>query len=119
MRTVTSNLVIVTAEIADGSITGLAMDSNNDINIKFAVTNTDVNRAIFVPEANLVVSGIFRLAREICTIGLRVKSIVAVVSLPSALTPIAEAEIPLTPKQKAAKTRAAKKAAQAALLVTV
>jgi hypothetical protein len=68
---------------------------------------------------NLVVSGIFRLAREICTIGLRVKSIVAVVSLPSALTPIAEAEIPLTPKQKAAKTRAAKKAAQAALLVTV
>jgi hypothetical protein len=87
--------------------------------------NNDVNRAIFVPEANLVVSGIFRLAREVCTIGMRVKSIVAIVSLPSALTPIAdpeivvEAEIPLTPKQKAAKTRVAKKAAQAALLVTV
>ncbi len=122
MRTVTSNLVIVTVEITDRSITGLAMDSNSNINIKFAVTNTDVNQAIFVPEANLVVSGIFRIAREVCTIGMRIKSIVAVVSLPSALTPIAdpeivvEAEISLTPKQKAAKTRAAKKAA---LLATV
>jgi hypothetical protein len=119
MRIATSNLVIVTSEITDKSITGLAMDSNNNIDVKFAVSNTDVNRAIFVPEANLVVSGTFRIARDICTIGIWVKSIIAVVSLPLpelTQTPApeigaVEAEVPLTPKQKAAKTRAAKKAA--------
>ena len=97
------------------------MDSNNDINIKFAVSKNDVNLAIFVPEANLVVTGMFRIAREICTIGMWIKSVIAVVSLPTPeLTPIAisevvvEAEIiPLTSKQKAAATRAAKKAALA------
>jgi hypothetical protein len=121
MRTATSNLVIITVEITDKSITGLAMDSNNDINIKFAVSKNNVNLAIFVPEANLVVTGMFRIAREICTIGMWIKSVIAVVSLPTPeLTPIAisevvvEAEIiPLTSKQKAAATRAAKKAALA------
>jgi hypothetical protein len=134
MRTATSNLVIITTEITDKSITGLAMDSNNNIDVKFAVSNTDVNRAIFVPEANLVVTGNFRIARDICTIGMWIKSVIAVVSLPvPELDPIpmpevVEAEIvpqtlveiaPLTPAQKAAATRAAKKAAQAALLATV
>jgi hypothetical protein len=93
--------------------------SLDNIDVKFAVSNTDVNRAIFVPEANLVVSGTFRIARDICTIGIWVKSIIAVVSLPLpelTQTPApeigaVEAEVPLTPKQKAAKTRAAKKAA--------
>jgi hypothetical protein len=123
MRTATSNLVIITIEITDKSITGLAMDSNNDINIKFAVSKNDVNLAIFVPEANLVVTGNFRIAREICSIGMWIKSIIAVVSLPTAELPpiptpeiVVEAEIiPLTPKQKAAATRAAKKAALAAV----
>jgi hypothetical protein len=122
MRTATSNLVIVTTEITDKHITGLAMDSNNDINIKFAVSNNDVNRVVFVPEANLVVTGNFRIAREICTIGMWIKSIIAIVSLPISeisltTTPevVLEAEILLTPKQKAAKTRAAKKAALAAV----
>jgi hypothetical protein len=121
MRTATSNLVIITAEITDKSITGLAMDSNNNINIKFAVANNDVNRAIFVPEANLVVTGNFRIAREICTIGIWIKSIIAVVSLPTPeLEPIPTPEIvdtlaPLTSKQKAAATRAAKKAAAQSL----
>jgi hypothetical protein len=125
MRTATSNLVIITAEITDKSITGLAMDSNNNIDIKFAVSNTDVNRAIFVPEANLVVTGNFRIAREICTIGIYVKSVIAVVSLPiSELEPIPTPEViteitTLTPAQKRAATKAAKKAAQAALLTTV
>jgi hypothetical protein len=123
MRTATSNLVIITTEITDKSITGLAMDTNSNIDIKFAVSNTDVNRAIFVPEANLVVSGTFRIAREISTIGIWVKSVIAVVSLPVAeLTQIpvpeiaVEVEIPLTPAQKRAATKAAKKAA---LLVAV
>jgi hypothetical protein len=122
MRTATSNLVIITTEITDKSITGLAMDTNNDINIKFAVTNNDVNRAVFVPEANLVVTGNFRIGREICTIGMWIKSIIAVISLPVPEIPltttpeiIVEVEIPLTPKQKAAKTRAAKKATLAAV----
>ena len=129
MRTATSNLVIVNSATTDKSITGLAMDSNNNINIKFAVTNNDVNRAIFVPEANLVVSGTFRIAREACTIGIWIRSIIAVVSLPTpeleaipevvevSLTPELKAipevvEVSLTPQQKAAKTRAAKKAAK-------
>jgi hypothetical protein len=121
MRTATSNLVIITAEITDKSITGLAMDSNNNINVKFAVSNNDVNRAIFVPEANLVVTGNFRIAREICTIGIWIKSIIAVVSLPiPELEPIptpatVDTFAPLTSKQKAAATRAAKKAAAEAL----
>jgi hypothetical protein len=134
MRTATSNLVIITTEINDKSITGLAMDSNNDINIKFAVSKTDVNSVLFVPEANLVVTGNFRIAGEVGTIGMWIKSVIAVVSLPiSELTPITasevveveltpitaaeivEAELPLTSKQKAAKTRAAKKAALAAV----
>jgi hypothetical protein len=123
MRTATSNLVIITTEITDKSITGLAMDSNSDINIKFAVSKNDINLAIFVPEANLVVTGNFRIAQEVCTIGIWVRSVIAVVSLPTAeLTPIptpeivVEAEIiPLTPKQKAAATRAAKKTALAAV----
>jgi hypothetical protein len=125
MRTATSNLVIVTTEITDKSITGLAIDSNNNIDIKFAVSNTDVNRAIFVPEANLVVTGNFRIAREICTIGIYVKSVIAVVSLPiSELEAIPTPEVItestiLTPAQKRAATKAAKKAAQAALLTTV
>jgi hypothetical protein len=127
MRTATSNLVIITSEITDKSITGLAMDSNNDINIKFAVANTDVNRAIFIPEANLVVTGNFRIARDICTIGIYVKSVIAVVSLSTyyeLLEPIPAPEViteitTLTPAQKRAATKAAKKAAQAALLTTV
>jgi hypothetical protein len=125
MRTATSNLVIITTEITDKSITGLAIDSNNNIDIKFAVSNTDVNRAIFIPEANLVVTGNFRIARDICTIGIYVKSVIAVVSLPiSELEPIPTPEViiestTLTPAQKRAATKAAKKAAQAALLATV
>jgi hypothetical protein len=119
MRTATSNLVIITTEITDKSITGLAMDSNSDINIKFAVGKNDMNLAIFVPEANLVVTGNFRIAREVCSIGMWVRSVIAVVSLPTAeLTPIPTPEIvveALTPKQKAAATRAAKKAALAAV----
>jgi hypothetical protein len=125
MRTATSNLVIITTEITNKSITGLAMDSNNNIDVKFAVSNTDVNRAIFIPEANLVVTGNFRIARDICTIGIYVKSVIAVVSLPVPeleaipMPEVVEAEVLLTPAQKSAATRAAKKAAQAALLVTV
>jgi hypothetical protein len=125
MRTATSNLVIITTEITDKSITGLAIDSNNNIDIKFAVSNTDVNRAIFIPEANLVVTGNFRIARDICTIGIYVKSVIAVVSLPiSELEPIPTPEVitestTLTPAQKRAATKAAKKADQAALLTTV
>jgi hypothetical protein len=127
MRTATSNLVIVTSETTEKSITGLAMDSNNNINIKFAIANNDVNRAIFVPEANLVVSGNFRIAREVCTIGIWIQSIIAVVSLPTPeleLIPTPAPEVidistPPTPAQKATATKKAKAQAKAKALATV
>jgi hypothetical protein len=106
MRTATSNLIILTAEIGDTSITGTAIDG--DILVNFAVAKTDVNQRLFVPEANLIVTGKFRLATTIGTIGMWITSVIAVVSIP-APTEI-EPVIPLTPAQKRAATIAANKA---------
>jgi hypothetical protein len=80
MRTAIPNLVILTAEIGE-NITGTAIDA--DILINFAVANTDVNQRLFVPEAQLVVTGKFRLGKEIATIGIWISIIVAIVSIPA------------------------------------
>jgi hypothetical protein len=83
MRTAIPNLVILTAEIGE-NITGTAIDA--DILINFAVANSDVNQRLFVPEAQLVVTGKFRLGKEIATIGIWISSIVAIVSIPAPAT---------------------------------
>jgi hypothetical protein len=144
MRTATPNLVILTVEV-DKNITGTAIDG--DILINFAVANTEVNQRLFVPSAQLVVTGKFRLGKELATIGIWISSVTAIVSIPAPASadladtaPIATAEssasvevliepettaiavedsapkeqtqpaIAQTRAQKAASTRAAKKA---------
>jgi hypothetical protein len=146
MRTFTANIIILSAQVKDTTITGKAIDG--DIAIEFAVANTDVNQRLFVPEAQLVVTGKFRIAKAIATIGAWISGIMAVVSIPApaeieavlpevvdAIEPevIAEAAVdievivdavvveviesaPLTPAQKRAATRAAKKAAATELV---
>jgi hypothetical protein len=110
MRTATSNLVILTAQLSDTTITGTAIDG--DILVNFAVAKTDVNQRLFVPEANLVITGKFRLATTIATIGMWITSVIAVISIPAPteIEPVEEAIVTLTPAQKRAATIAANKA---------
>jgi hypothetical protein len=81
MRTFTANIIILSAQVKDTTITGTAIDG--DIAIEFAVANTDVNQRLFVPEAQLVVTGKFRIAKAIATVGAWISAIVAVVSIPA------------------------------------
>jgi hypothetical protein len=114
MRTATSNLIILTVQISDTTITGTAIDGDTLVN--FAVAKTDVNQRLFVSEANLVVTGKFRLATTIATIGMWITSVIAVVSIPAPveITEAAPTEIEpvvtLTSAQKRAATMAANKA---------
>jgi hypothetical protein len=66
MRTATSNLFVLDAEIGTTTITGKAIDG--DISVSFAVANTEINQRLFISEAQLVVTGKFRLAAQIATI---------------------------------------------------
>jgi hypothetical protein len=80
MRTANPNLVILTVEIGT-NITGTAIDA--DILVNFAVANTEVNQRLFVPSAQLVVTGKFRLGKELATIGIWISSVIAIVSIPA------------------------------------
>jgi hypothetical protein len=81
MRTFAASVIIISAKIGDKNITGTAIDG--DIAIDYAVANTDVNQRLFVPEAQLVVMGKFRIAKAIATIGAWFSSVMAVVSIPA------------------------------------
>jgi hypothetical protein len=150
MRTFTANILVLSTQIEETTITGMAIDG--DIAINFSVANNDVNQRLFIPEAQLVVTGKFRIAKAIATVGVWISGIMAVVSIPApaeikveaiepeaiievvapaevieteaiveavALAEVIEAEVivevaelsPLTPAQKRAATKAAKKAA--------
>jgi hypothetical protein len=87
MNSATSNLVILTAEINGDKLTGAAIDG--DIKVLFSTGASEIYQRLFVPEANLVVSGKFRLGRDACTVGISIASIIAVVSLPVAPIEIA------------------------------
>jgi hypothetical protein len=124
MRTATSNLFILDAEIGTTTITGKAIDG--DISVNFAVANTEINQRLFISEAQLVVTGKFRLAAQIATIGIWIDKVIAVVSIPEPapveVAPTLESESThavavLTPAQKRAATIAANKAAAAVELV--
>ena len=82
MNSATSNLVILTAEINGDKLTGTAIDG--DIKVLFSAGASEIYQRLFVPEANLVVSGKFRLGRDACTVGIAIASVIAVVSLPVA-----------------------------------
>jgi hypothetical protein len=81
MRTFTANILVISAQIKDTTITGTAIDG--DIAIDFAVANTDVNQRLFISEAQLVVTGKFRVVKAIATIGAWISGIIAVVSIPA------------------------------------
>jgi hypothetical protein len=81
MRTATPNLLILTVQTDTNNITGTAIDA--DILVNFAVANNEVNQRLFVPEAQLVVTGKFRLGKELATIGILISSVLAIVSIPA------------------------------------
>jgi hypothetical protein len=83
MNTATANIIVVTAVLEGDKIAGTAIDG--DIQVPFAADATEVNQQVFLPEANLVVTGKFRLRQgEICSVGLSIESVLAVVALPAA-----------------------------------
>jgi hypothetical protein len=82
MNTATANIIVVTAVLEGDKIAGTAIDE--DIQVPFTAEATEVNQRVFVPEANLVVTGKFRLGRDICSVGICIKSVLAVVCLPVA-----------------------------------
>lgn len=122
MNSLISNLIILTADVNDDNILGTAIDG--DIKVLFAVVASEVNQRLFLPEANLVVSGKFRLGRDACTVGISIATIVAVVSLPIDVpvkvaapivsetspveTQIASTEAPAKSKRKTSTTRSKK-----------
>jgi hypothetical protein len=81
MRTATPNLLILTVQTATALITGTAIDG--DIGVNFAVANSEVDLRLFVPSAQLVVTGKFRLGKELATIGILISNVVAIVSIPA------------------------------------
>jgi hypothetical protein len=119
MNTATSNLIILTADVNEDKIVGTAIDG--DIKVLFAVATSEVNERLFLPEANLVVSGKFRLGRDACTVGISITSVIAVVSLPVAATSESAAlvvqvalpgDAPAKSKRKTSTTSRSKKAAK-------
>jgi hypothetical protein len=117
MNSATANLAIATVEINGDKLTGTALDG--DIKVLFTVGASEVNQGLFVPEANLVVSGKFRLGRDACTVGISIASVIAVVSLPVATpievatpseTQIASSDAPAKSKRKTSTTRSKKTA---------
>lgn len=92
MRTFISNAVITSAVISKQNITGKAVDIQDNVSINFTVANDKqgVNRAIFIPEANLVITGNFCINYdELATVDVYVSEVIAVVSLPE-LEPITD-----------------------------
>ncbi len=99
MRTATPNLVILTVKVGT-NITGTAIDA--DILINFAVANTEVNQRLFVPSAQLVVTGKFRLGKEPTTIGILISSVIAIISIPAPASADIAATAPIaTPESSA------------------
>jgi hypothetical protein len=100
MRTATPNLLMLTVQSGTDLITGTAIDA--DILVNFAVANTEVNQRLFVPSAQLVVTGKFRLGKEPNTIGIWISNVVAIVSIPApASTEIAATATIATPESPA------------------
>ena len=121
MNSATANLIVLTAEVNEDKIVGTAIDG--DIKVLFAVDASEVNQRLFLPEANLVVFGKFRLGRDAGSVGISIASVIAVVALPIAVpsqvadpveqfAPIAELsktkrKTSTTRTKKAAKTKVA------------
>jgi hypothetical protein len=119
MNSATANLIVLTAEVNEDKIVGTAIDG--DIKVLFAVDASEINQRLFVPEANLFVSGKFRLGREAGTVGISISSIVAVVCLPvttssEVATPVERVALPdgapAKSKRKTSTTSRTKKAAK-------
>jgi hypothetical protein len=94
MHTLNANITILSAEILDDKISGTAIDTDSNINVNYSTINNDTNLTIFIPEANLVVAGKFRIGKEIATIGVWIHTIIAVIPniKATSTTPIASIE---------------------------
>jgi hypothetical protein len=121
MNSATANLIILTAEVNEDKILGTAIDG--DIIVLFAVAASEVNEQLFLPEANLVISGKFRLGRDAGSVGISIASVIAVVSLPVTVTSQSAAPVeqvalpgdaPANSKRKTSTSRS-KKAAKIAV----
>ena len=119
MNSTTANLIVLTAEVNGDNILGTAIDG--DIKVLFAVAASEANQRLFIPEANLVVSGKFRLGREAGTVGISIANVIAVVSLPVATSSESAAPVelvtlpddaPAKSKRKTSTTSRTKKAAK-------
>jgi hypothetical protein len=119
MNSATANFIILTADVNEDKIVGTAIDG--DIKVLFTVEVSEVNQQLFLPEANLVVFGKFRLGRDTCTVGISITSVIAVVSLPVAapsdsaapVEPVAlPGDAPAKSKRKTSTTSRSKKAAK-------
>ncbi len=111
MNSATSNLIILTADVNEDKIVGTAIDG--DIKVLFAVDEIEVNRQIFLPEANLVVSGKFRLGRDAGTVGISIARVIAVVSLPVATSSESAAPVELVALPSDAPTKSQRKTSTA------
>jgi hypothetical protein len=100
MRTATPNLLMLTVQTGTDLITGTAIDA--DILVNFAVANTEVDRRLFVPSAQLVVTGKFRLGKEPNTIGIWISNVVAIVSIPAPASADLAATAPIATSESSA-----------------
>jgi hypothetical protein len=118
MNSATANLIILTAEVNEDKILGTAIDG--DIKVLFTVGASEVHQGLFMPEANLVVSGKFRLGRDAGTVGISIASVIAVIALPvitssESAVPVelvAPSDAPAKSKRKTSTTSRSKKAAK-------
>jgi hypothetical protein len=94
MHTLNANITILSAKILDDKISGTAIDTDSNINVNYSTVNNDTNLMIFIPAANLVVAGKFRIGKEIATIGVWIHTIIAVIPhiKATSTTPIASIE---------------------------
>jgi hypothetical protein len=108
----TTSFIVLNAAIDGDNIIGTAIDG--DIKVLFTAVASEVNQHLFVPEANLVVSGKSCLGCEVCTVDISIASVIAVVSLPVAssdeVAPTVErvvisSDAPVKPKRKSSTTR--------------
>ena len=86
----TANLTIMTIRHEGANILGTAIDNKGTMLINYSIAaNSDYHQSI-VPEANVIVSGLFRLGKEPGTIGMRIEDLIAVISTPEipAIDPI-------------------------------
>ena len=71
MNSATANLIVLTAEVNEDKIVGTAIDGDHQSAV-LRLLQSEVNQRLFLPEANLVISGKFRLGRDAWSVGISI-----------------------------------------------